>query len=722
MTNPNPNNNPPVVNPNAVNPNTAPKGNAAIDHNAKGITLQRGGEELALEKLDDRFTVTATAKDQVPGLATQVAAQVSHSRLPKMSEFVVKPGDRDNAMKTLRQSDRVQYASHVYSFKNDPASRVYLTNRLTIQFAAHLKADAIEAITKPLGLTQVKAITGVPNAYVYEVSATASENPLKVANSLIQRPDVLTAEPNIVIPTQAHYRPKDPQYANQWHLNHNQNNDEIKPGSHVFAEQAWDVTKGTRSVVVAVADDGIDLRHPDFQGLGKIVSPRDFKGKDFLPMPDDADENHGTACAGVAVAEENGIGCVGAAPGCALMPIRTTGYLDDESIEDLFDWAVARRASVVSCSWGPSAVYFPLSLRQKAAITRAATQGRRGRGCVIVFAAGNANRPTEGTINESGWERNAISGPTKWLGGFTVHPDVITVSSCTSLNTKAAYSNWGPQVSLCAPSNNAPPGVGLPELGYVATPPEVNVYLPGLGIVTTDRTGSDGYDSSSYTPNSGPASFGGTSSACPLVAGVAALVISANPRLTAREVRQILEQSADKIVDNTPDPQFGLQKGTYENGGRSDWFGAGKVNAAKAVQMAVQRRPVQASLSSGRSTSAMYDQAQGIPDGSAQGLVTSVKIAESGSLQDISIAVDLDHTYLGDVEITLISPSGDRILLQGRTLGIRTKLQTSYTLTTTPALRLLLGTPTQGNWQLEIVDNIPGDSGKLNWWQLKIGL
>jgi subtilisin family serine protease len=289
MTNPNANPNP----PNPVNPNTAPKGNAAIDHTVNGLMLQRGGEELVLEKLDDRFTVTATTKDEVPQLATQVAAEITKNRLPKMSEFVVNPDDRDAAMETMRQSDLVQYASHIYQFKDDPASRVYLTNRLTIQFAANLKAEAIAAITTPLGLTQIKPIVGLTNAYVYEL-ASASENPVKVANALIQRPEVLAAEPNIVVPTQSHYRPKDSQYPKQWHLNHNGGN-QLTSGSHVFAEQAWDITKGSRSIVVAVADDGMDLKHPDFQGIGKIVSPRDFKGKDFLPMPEDADENHGRA-------------------------------------------------------------------------------------------------------------------------------------------------------------------------------------------------------------------------------------------------------------------------------------------------------------------------------------------------------------------------------------------------------------------------------------------
>ena len=255
----------------------------------------------------------------------------------------------------------------------------------------------------------------------------------------------------------------------------------------------------------------------------------------------------------------------------------------------------------------------------------------------------------------------------------------------------------------------------------MATPPEVNVYLPGLGIVTTDRTNSDGYDPGNYTPDSGPAAFGGTSSACPLVAGVAALVLSANPRLTAREVRQVLEQSADKIVDQNPDPQFGFKKGTYEEGGRSDWFGYGKVNAQKAVQLAVQKRSVQL-LNSGRSFSGLYNTAQAIPDGDAQGLVTSVKLAEAGSIQDITIAVDIDHAYLGDVQIAVIAPSGDRILLQGRTLGIKTKLQTSYSLANTASLRLLLGSASQGNWKLEVIDSIAGDTGKLNWWQVKINV
>lgn len=689
-------------------------GNASIPEENRGKILQRGGEELLLEKVDDRFAVNAKTKEQVWELAKKIPAEINPGAAPpKMTEFVVDPAQKDEVLQQVRAADEVNYASHVYQIKDNPGTRVYLTNQITIQFAPEVDANTIEAIAKEFGLSQVKPIAGIANTFVFQLTPDSKENPVKITNQLITRSQVLTAEPNVVVRAQSLYRPKDPLYPKQWHLNHN-GGQELTSGSHIFAEQAWDITKGSRSIVVAIMDDAIDLNHPDFQGVGKIVAPRDFRGKDFNPMPDEIGEDHGTSCAGVAVAEENGVGTVGAAPGCALMPIRTTGFLDDETIEALFEWAMTRGASVISCSWGPSAVNYPLSLRQRAAITRAATEGREGKGCVILFAAGNANRPTNGVINESGWDRDALSGPTQWLGGFTVHPDVITVSACTSLNKKAAYSNWGPEVSVCAPSNNAPPGVGLANIGYVATPPRVTAPLRGLGVFTADRLSNDGYDVGDFTAN-----FGGTSSACPLVAGVAALVLSANPDLTAQEVRQILQQTADKIVDPDPDPQFGLRKGTYEASGRCDWFGYGKVNAAKAVQAAVQKRSL---LNPTRSISGQNLNSVKIPDNNANGVVSAIPMSDTASIRDIQIAVGIEHTYLGDIEVSLISPAGTVVMLQGRTLGRQTQLQKIYNLQTTPTLRKMLGQSAAGRWQLKVVDAIEADSGTLNFWKLTLGV
>lgn len=697
-------------------PVNSPGQGAGMPESSFSQVLQRGGEELLLEKVNDRFTVNAVDKDAIAGLIEPLPADVSSERAPaKLTEIRVDPAQRDAVMQQVRAADLVNYASHVYQLKDDPGSRLYLTDQITIQFAASVTAEAIAQITTPIGLQQVKPIAGVPNTFLFETTSSAQENPLKIANRLMQRSEVLTAEPNIVVRTQAHYRPRDPIYAKQWHLNHNGGPD-LAPNSHVAAEQAWDLTRGIRSVTIAIMDDAVDVSHPDFQGIGKIVAPRDFKENDFLPLPGDPDDNHGTACAGVATAEENGVGSVGVAPGCALMPIRTTGFLDDQTIEEMFGWAVSKGASVISCSWGPASVYFPLSLRQRAALTQAATTGRNGKGCVIVFAAGNANRPTNGSVNESGWPNNALSGPTSWLGGFTVHPDVITVAASTSLNRKAAYSNWGAEVSVCAPSNNAPPGVGLQETGYVFTPPQIRGALPGLGIVTTDRVGATGYATDNIAID-----FGGTSSACPLVAGVAALVLSANPDLTAAEVRQLLQQTADKIVDPNPDPQFGFRKGTYEASGRCDWFGYGKVNAAKAVQAAVQRQAM-AAVASSRQIQQQNTTSVAIPDNNPQGVTSTMQIAETGTVRSIQISVTIDHTFLGDLQISLISPANQTVLLQSRSLGRSTRLQSTYTLQTTPLLRRFLNQPAQGRWQLRVVDAAESDTGTLNNWTLTLGV
>jgi subtilisin family serine protease len=680
-----------------------------------GRVLQRGGEELLLEKVSDRFTVKTTDSAALSTLIAPLAAEVSATPAPgELTEIVVPPAERDQVMQQVRAADQVDYASHVYQLQTDAASRVYLMEELTIQFAPSVEATAIAQLAQAFGLEQVKPVTGLPNTFVFRTTSAATENPLKISNRLMQYSQVLLAEPNIAVRSQSLYRPKDPVYPKQWHLNH-PGGPGLAPNSHVFAEPAWDITRGVRSVVVAIMDDSVDLAHPDFQGVGKIVAPRDFFDDDFVPLPQSADDNHGTACAGVAVGEENGVGAVGVAPGCALMPIRTSGYLDDEAIEQLFNWAIAKGAAVISCSWGAAAVNFPLSLRQRNALTRAASEGRNGKGCVIVFAAGNANRPVNGTINEQGWPDNVIRGTTRWLNGFAVHPDVIAVAASTSFNRKAAYSNWGTEISVCAPSNNAPPGMGLPQVGYVYTPPEVRTGLEGLGIVTSDRVGSPGYSVTDFAND-----FGGTSSACPLVAGVAALVLSANPGLSAAEVRQVLQQTADKIVDPNPDPQFGFRKGTYENGGRSDWFGYGKVNAFKAVQASQQRKAP--ALAPSRQLQLQNTARLLIPDNNPTGVTSLIQVSETAPVRRIEAIVELEHSFLGDVEVYLIAPTNQSFLLQGRTLGRRTAYQGVYNTRNVPLLSRLLGQSAQGRWQLRVTDNAPSDTGHIKNWQLILGL
>ncbi len=698
------------------NPSNMSPENANHHPGGEGTILQRGGEELAIAKVADRFTVNPSSQSALTNLAETLPAQFNQSVAPaKSAEFIVTPAQRDEVMQTARDTAGIQFASHVYEIQGEPGTLVYLTDQITLQFAPQTPASVMESIATSAGLRQVRPVVGIPDTFVYQVTPQATENPLKIANRLMQRSEVLTAEPNIITRSQPSYRPKDALYPQQWHLN-NSGGNELSPASHIFAESAWDMTRGNRSIIVAVVDDSFDLNHSDFQGLGKIVAPKDLRDQDLLPLPDANEQSHGTACAGVAIAEENGVGVVGVAPGCAFMPIRTSGFLDDEMIEQAFGWARENGAAVISCSWGPSAVYFPLSLRQRAAMTRAATEGRQGKGCVIVFAAGNANRPVNGTVDEQGWSNNVLKGPTRWLTGFAVHPDAIAVSACTSLNKKAAYSNWGTSISVCAPSNNAPPSTWFQETGFVKTPPQINGYLPGQGILTTDQVGVSGYESGNYT-----ATFGGTSSACPVVAGVAALVLSANPDLTAAMVRQILQQTTDKIIDPDPDLQFGVRYGTYEANGYSQWFGYGRVNAFKAVQAAVQMQTLSTPKAS-KQLQQRSDTPVSIPDSSPRGTVAMFQVESTGLVQDIQVSVEIEHSFLGDLTVSLIAPTGRTILLQGRTLGRRSLLQTTYSLQTTPQLRQLYNQSAQGLWQLWLIDHAPMDTGTLKSWQLILGI
>jgi hypothetical protein len=254
------------------------------------------------------------------------------------------------------------------------------------------------------------------------------------------------------------------------------------------------------------------------------------------------------------------------------------------------------------------------------------------------------------------------------------------------------------------------------KTGYIGTAPAVTISLQGLGVFSTDLVGAPGYESGDFV-----SSFGGTSSACPVVAGVAALILSANPDLTAQDVKRILQETADKIVDRDADPQLGMRLGTYDTNGHSQWFGYGKVNAFKAVQAAKQKTS-QSSQSGIRRLHGRNDNRIAIPDDNPQGITSGIRVEDSAALREIQISVDIEHAFLGDIEVSLKAPTGQTVLLQNRTLGSRTQLQETYSIENTPALKQLLNKPAMGLWQLQVVDYAPTDTGTLKSWEILVGL
>lgn len=681
-------------------------------------TLQRGGEALALEKAVDRFTLCPMAGYALSQVLEALGSQVVTPILANLVEIHVDPSRLEELMRAARNSPAVTFVSHVYQMVQSPGTLLYLTDQITLQFNEAVEADRMHAIATAAGLRILKLIASVPKAFVFQVTAASTANPLKLAAQLIQQPEVLLAEPNVAVLRQPYYRPRESDYAQQWYLHH-EGGEELMAGSHIFAEPAWNLTRGKRTTAVAVVDDGIDLSHPDFQSEGKIVAPLDLQ-KGALTASAQTSDQHGTACARLITADETGRGMIGVAPGCVLMPIRIGEFIDDQTIEQICEWVIEKGADVVCCSWGAAATYYPLSLRQRVALTQAATQGRSGRGCVILFPAGNANRPIDGIVQEQGWGDQVLQGATHWLNGFALHPDVIAVAACTSLNQKSACSNWGNSIAVTAPGGQTAPTLLTQQLGALLTAPTLPAPQPGRPIRLSSVPRSQPADRTTSTEEEPPPILGGTSAACALVTGVAALILSINPDLTAQDVRQILEQTADRIVDRQPDAQLGLSLGLYNADRYSAWFGYGKVNAIKAVQLA-QRQIPPLPLPS-RWFQCANLEALAIPDGNTEGATSSIQVSDPSLICDIEVNVELEHEFLGDLEFYLITPWGAKILLQSRSLGRLTRLKNTYSLDNAPWLRTALNRSANGQWQLQVIDWIPENIGRLLHWQLNFGV
>jgi subtilisin family serine protease len=641
------------------------------------IKLMRGGREVTFTKMPEHFAVRlkqGRARDAagLEACCGQPKAPVRHvdsAAAAGMEVFAVAdPGELEATVDELRAAPGSDVVTHMYALDDTPKGAVIPTGTLTLQFKPDVEKAEQEAILAEFGLEIVEDLDFLPHGYTVRLTDAAVENPLKIAAKLQGRVEVEVAEPDLSFQISPAHVPSDSLYPRQWHLKNRGDQTGLTAGADVKAEEAWAFTRGRREIVVCVMDDGFDLGHPDFSAAGKIVAPRDFGGDDFVPNPEAADDNHGTACAGVAIAEENGSGVVGLAPGCAFMPIRTSGWISDNAIVALFQYAMDNGADVISCSWTASAWNFPLSTKMHAIIKKVATQGRaNGKGCVILFAAGNDDRPLDGVKD------GQIS-----VQGFGLHPNVLCVGASNSLDQRSTYSNFGPKLAFCAPSSGS----------------------PGRRIVTTDRRGIHGYQSGDYT-----FSFGGTSSATPLAAGLAALILSLNPDLTSAEVRQVMMATADKID---------AAHGDYDAEGHSIWFGHGRINAYRALAMVdgdEEKLPAVLFVEHRTNTP--------IPDlGETE---DTIPFPLDVKAREISVNVEIKHTWRGDLRLILRTPGGAEIVLQERSGAGEDDLVRSYRSTDTPDLfEPVLGTSAQGDWGLRVLDMAARDTGVLTKWGLAV--
>ena len=423
-----------------------------------GTYFWRGGKKINVSKQNQSFTAYISDEKKLKRLESLSGVLRIKPITRGIFKVDVPSEERDKAMDLLRKNEGI-VTHHTYMPTASPLTHYYLTDSIIVKFHSNTPRKTIESVFSETKVMILKEYLESPKTFLVKVTDESQKNPIKVANLIAKQNEVEFAEPNLVVPRESSYLPRDTYFGHQWHLN-SVEGPELDANADVSAIEAWDITKGKRSVVVAVIDDGFDLLHPDFTGRGKVVHPKDYVDGDASPFPC-GDNYHGTPCAGIAIAEENGQGVVGIAPGCSFMPIRFPFDASDDLVATIFSY-VGRHADVISCSWSYRPGYYPLSSILSMKFHQLAIEGGpRKKGCIIVFSAGNydcpINSPDEHKIYKWGSNGKIIEGKGPILFGEGADPNVITVSASTSLNKKALYSNWGMEIFLCAPSDNHHP-------------------------------------------------------------------------------------------------------------------------------------------------------------------------------------------------------------------------------------------------------------------------
>lgn len=642
----------------------------------------RQGQALELVEGEDLLAVRLRNRTALDPAAPELANWLSEQALALLANFEVmetyplagvavlhartRVGTkalRDEARAALKREPMVWFAGRVLVDSIGQAPVLY-TENLFIKFADDANRSAIEQVLQRFNLTLRVEASYARNAFFVTPPEGIGLEVFGLAERLLELDVVELCHPELI------RRPRNRvAFDPQWHLKRTTiNGRQIE--AHAYVEEAWLLSQG-EGVIVAVIDDGVDIDHEEFRGAGKIVAPRDVSRKVDDPRPGNNDD-HGTPCAGVAVANGQ-FGASGVAPKAKLMPIRLVSGLGSQHEADAFVWAAQHGADVISCSWGPAdgrwwdpndplhRTVVPLPDSTRLAIDYAVRQGRNGKGCVICFAAGNGN---ESVDND----------------GYASYEKVIAVAACNDRGTRAAYSDYGNAIWCAFPSSH-----GAPSL----TP----------GIWTTDRSGKLGRnpghpargDAAGHYTND----FGGTSSAAPGVAGVAALILARNPDLRWDEVRAIIKESCDRI-----DPEGGR----YDAKGHSPYYGYGRVNARRAVELA---RPAAHSpvVRVERRETVL------IPDlGTAE---LSLEVAERRPIKALRVHVDIEHTYRGDLVVTLIAPDNRAVVLHNRSGGALDDIKQVFDALNAPELAALNGMVPAGRWTLRVEDKARRDVGRI---------
>ena len=590
----------------------------------------------------------------------------------------IDPGLDESTLFQLQLDELVQQAANLNLYDTQLLEQTHdwivglAEGTSSTELAASLGADP---------LAQAPYLT---NAYVWEFPTDLTAE--AVSSLLAAATGVEFAFPLVPHLLQTWAIPNDTYFADQWHLlNTGQPG---APGVDANVATAWDTVRGN-GVQIGIVDDALQWQHPDLTPNYVAALSFDFNNSDGDPSPEagNTQDHHGTAVAGVAAARGfNGLGVSGVAPSAEIAGLRLTSYFGPPSTwPDDLKTAQAlsyqnQTIDVYNNSWGYGAFLVPRSFDTLAlaALRDGVLNGRGGLGNIYVFAAGNS-------LQEGGNVNYYSINSSRY---------VIPVAAVGHDGVQAWYSNPGAALLVSAPSNGG---------------------TPFAGIVTTDRTGDDGYnaagtgDGDAFPDVDYTGQFGGTSSAAPLVAGVVALMLEANPNLTWRDVQHILVETARKNDPADPD---------WVQNAAGKWvnhkYGFGLVDATAAVNLArnwvnVAQEEVLASPT--------LQVNQPIPDNNATGISSVATLGTLvGSIEHVEVRVRIQHPAPDNLEIVLTAPSGTQSVLATSGGQLFLGDYSDWVFTSTRHW----GESSAGDWTLTVRDRATGTTGTLQSWQITV--
>jgi subtilisin-like proprotein convertase family protein/subtilisin family serine protease len=479
--------------------------------------------------------------------------------------------------------------------------------------------------------------------------------------------------------------PSDPYFSYQWYL---------------FATRvpyAWKHATG-KGIKIAVFDQGIDTSNADLAPNDKLGLDRTALSLQAGGTPVLSTDNHGTEVAGVIAAAKDGHGIVGVAYDAQLVSLYTSDRISSQYMTELVNaFHYAAGMDVLNDSWGFGnmlsadtnwAFYDdandPQFAPAFAALRDLAATGRGGLGTVVVQSAGNGY--------DYGDDTN--------LHNFQNSRYIVTVGAVDSMGESSYFSTTGASILVAAPG-----GAGHGDYE---------------SILTTDRAGAAGASSSSDY-----AFVDGTSFSAPIVSGIVALMLEANPHLGYRDIQQILAYTARQAISSTKWATNGAHDWNggglqYDNAVQATGFG--EVDALAAVRLAATWEGTPRTSANVVDVVAAKTVNEAIPDNTGKFEYSAIDIDSNVVVERVDVTVNITHPVIGDLEIALTSPSGTISYLMYRpSQGALSAVgSTQHDIHFTFDTVLDWGESAQGRWQLAVIDLATGNAGTLDNWSIDI--